>query len=147
MHRYFYARPGRTAGGPITVAELKGLRAQGKIGSGTLICRDGEEKWVALEDVLKVEDPLGAIRAVASSEPGGGVGWLLLTFGQIVSALGCLAAPAYPLIALSEAAPVRERVRDAPDPTLWIVGGAVLGFLYSAAMFVVFTRCKRIPDE
>jgi hypothetical protein len=85
--------------------------------------------------------------AVSRVEEEGGVGWLLLAFGQVVSALGCMASPVYVLVALSRAADVRERVRDAPNPTLWIVVGAILGFLYSAAMFVVFSRCKRVPPE
>jgi hypothetical protein len=113
-----------------------------------------EERIEALERLLQ-----GVLRAVSRNRPAersypasrveeaGGFGWLLLTFGQIVSALGCAVAPIYTMVALSQAAAVRERVRDAPDPTLWIIVGAVLGFLYSAAMFVVFTRCKRVPPE
>jgi hypothetical protein len=115
-----------------------------------------EERIEALERQLQ-----GVLRAVSRNRPAersspaprveepGGFGWLLLTFGQIVSALGCAAAPIYALVALSQAAAVRERVRDTPNSTLtlWIIVGAVLGFLYSAAMFVVFTRCKRVPPE
>jgi len=112
-----------------------------------------EERMDALERQLQgvlrtaswnrsAERPFRAPRA----EESGRVEWLL-TFGQFASALGCVAAPLYALIILSRAAEVRERVPNAPNPALWVVVGAALGFLYSAAMFVVFTRCKRVPPE
>ena len=113
-----------------------------------------EERIEALERQLQ-----GVLRTVGRSrssehsvpvqrvEEEGGVGRLLLTFGQVMSAVGCIATPVYALVALSRAADVRERVRDAPNPTMWIVVGAALVFLYSAAMFVVFGRCKRVPPE
>jgi hypothetical protein len=66
--------------------------------------------------------------------PAGGVGEALLTFGQIVSVLGCIAAPISGIVALSGSA-----------SACVVVVGATLGFLYSAAMFVVFSRVKRVP--
>jgi hypothetical protein len=63
----------------------------------------------------------------------GRVGQALLTFGQVVSVLGCIAAPVSGAVALS-------------GPASWVgVVGAALVFLYSAAMFVVFSRVKRLP--
>lgn len=92
--------------------------------------------------------PPVAPRPVAAERPGPrppAVGDLLLTFGQVASFLACVAIPIYAGGAVSAAAAVRDRVPGAPNPTFWIVSGAVLSFLYSAAMFVVFTRCNQIP--
>lgn len=84
--------------------------------------------------------------------PPADIGWYLLTFGQLVSALGCFGAPVYALLVLGRSSPAAQRAADAarqaaetPNPTAWVLLQALLAFLYSAAMFVVFTRVKRLP--
>lgn len=75
----------------------------------------------------------------------GGPGWLLLTFGQIVSVLVCLATPIYAIISLTHAASVRGGVAQTPDASAWGIMGAILVFGHSAAMAVVFSRVKQLP--
>lgn len=76
----------------------------------------------------------------------GMVGRLFLTFGQAVSVLGCIASPIYALAALTYVPYARERgLTTDTNPWHWVVLGAHLSFLYCAAMFVVFARCKRVP--
>lgn len=72
----------------------------------------------------------------------GAFAWFLLTFGQFMSIVGCAAALIYPLIALPEVAQLRQRYPELPNPSLRIILFCALGFLYSAAMFVVFSTCK-----
>ena len=133
------------AGEPIAVV---GWRLDDRHGAVLFVCRASEVPAPTLDERLVVLERWAAgFRSPRPSEAKSGQ--LLLTFGQVVSAVGCVAAPMYALAALWSwsTSAVRERVREAPDPTLWIVGSAVLGFLYSATMFVVFTRCKRVPAE
>ena len=87
-------------------------------------------------------------RLVATPQvpPVGTVENLFLTFGQIVSALGCAIAPFWAMFTLAVMSTIAVQTRD-PAPTLhpaWVVISAALSFLSSAAMFVVFTRCKRV---
>jgi hypothetical protein len=70
--------------------------------------------------------------------PGGGVERGLLTCGQVVSVLGCLASPFFALFTL---------MTDRSGRGFPVVLGAVVAFLYSAAMFVVFSRVKGLPDR
>jgi hypothetical protein len=67
------------------------------------------------------------------------LGQALLTFGQLISVLGCLTAILWPVTALL-LFPDTPRV----DPIFTVVG-LVGAFLYSAAMLVVFSRIKRLP--
>ena len=76
----------------------------------------------------------------ASPQAGGGAGDFLLGFGQVVSVLGCVSAPLYAVYAL--AAPEQPA-----GARVWAVAGAAAGFMYSAAMFVVFGRVRRLPPE
>ena len=69
-----------------------------------------------------------------SIAPAGGVGEALLTFGQIVSVLGCIAAPISGAVAWS-----------GPAGPCVVTVCVAFAFLYSAAMFVVFSRVKRVP--
>jgi hypothetical protein len=68
--------------------------------------------------------------------------WVCLTVGQVVSVLGCAASALFPFWYI--AVPMQP-----PRTSLdyWVMPGVILGafigFLYSAAMFVVFSRVKR----
>lgn len=77
-------------------------------------------------------------------EPSDWISSVLLSFGQIISILGCMAAMIYPYGYMSYTAVLKKKVPNTPDYTIWIICAAVAGFLYSAAMFVVFSRCKYI---
>jgi hypothetical protein len=71
-----------------------------------------------------------------------GVGDALLTLGQFVSVLGCLGSLYWAVQAvLVLAMPPTPQGTNAA----MVVVGAALAFLYSAAMFEVFTRVKRLP--
>jgi hypothetical protein len=72
----------------------------------------------------------------------GSVGNLFLGFGQLVSALGCVAAPVYAIVGLVVAS---NAPAGAPGSAVWVVAGAMAGFAYSAAMFVVFGRVRGMP--
>jgi hypothetical protein len=74
---------------------------------------------------------------------------LLLTIGEGVSLIGCLASVLYGVASLVAGG----HLWGGPDPIWNLIGlplnliGATVGFLYSAAMFVVFSRVKRLPAE
>lgn len=88
-------------------------------------------------------DPSTAGRESAPRFGWGELGWLLLTFGQVVSVLGCAAAVLYPWVVLWQAAVWFIGVT--PLQAVWVVGGSAVACAYSAAMLVVFTRVKRLP--
>lgn len=69
----------------------------------------------------------------------GGIAGLLLSFGQFVSVLGCIGSSIYLLIVLGTESPLPS------VPKYWFLLAAIGSFLYSAALLVVFTRCKRVP--
>jgi len=46
---YYYSSTGKeTDGGPLTVAEIRQLRKDGKIHDDTLVCREGDSEWRAV---------------------------------------------------------------------------------------------------
>ncbi|HYH64025.1 MAG TPA: hypothetical protein VD866_04935 [Urbifossiella sp.] len=112
-----------------------------------------EERLAALERKLDgLTRTVGRVAAAERSVPESraedpGPGWFLLTFGQVVSAVGAFFAPIYALMVLPREG--REAVRPpaSQEPTLSVMIGAAVACLYCAAMFVVFSRCKRVPPE
>ena len=73
-----------------------------------------------------------------SDDGNGGVEGALLTFGQVVSILTCIATPIFAFLAYFMTAPVS---------CVWILAGTALTVSYSAAMFVVFSRAKQLPPR
>ncbi len=73
-------------------------------------------------------------------------GQFLLTFGQVVSVLGCIGSV---FGCLGAFVPSVLFSRSEPGLLFSILAflGSAAGFFYSAAMFVVFSRVKRLPAE
>src|SRR5262249_34129386 len=78
--------------------------------------------------------------------------WVCLTVGQVVSVLGCIGSVIYPIwhFAIGYAADGRPpgAMQAPPESPGWVVFvvilGACVGFFYSAGMFIVFCRAKRV---
>lgn len=73
-------------------------------------------------------------------------GWFVLTVGQVVSLLVCFATPVRALLAVGRLSTVAAKTEtSASGGSVLLVLDAAVTFLLSAAMFVVFTRVKRLP--
>ena len=62
-----------------------------------------------------------------------------------MSVISCVVTPIYAARELALVAEVRAKMPSAPDPSAGIILVAVLVFLYSDAMAVVFRRVRQLP--
>lgn len=108
-----------------------------------------EQRIAALEEQVQLlvqstnTRPHPSERLIPPPKPAG-IATGLLTFGQVVSVLTCVAALVLPMVAMFLSWRSRE-VSAALAPVFsWAWLSVLVGFFYSAAMYVVFTRCKRM---
>jgi hypothetical protein len=107
-----------------------------------------EQRIAALEEQVRLlvlsNRPHPAERLLHGTASGGGVARGLLTFGQVVSVLTCVASLVLPMVAIFLSWQSREVAAALAPAYSWAWLSVLVGFFYSAAMYVVFTRCKRM---
>ena len=77
-----------------------------------------------------------------------GLAWLLLTVGQVVSVVACIGSLISGLFWLLASIGSTDSGKSPfPDsgPNPWILFLEIVGFVYCAAMYVVFTLVKKLP--
>ena len=129
--------PARTAGETIEVG--RAVLVTGFEPSGLLV------REATPIEVADAEEPPFRGRVLLRERPPQTFGQLLLTFGQVVSVLGCIGSVVGCLGALVSAVQYRMPDVFGLPVLIWTVLGGAAGFFYSAAMFVVFSRVKRLP--
>ena len=158
MARHYYVATSRGSGiiGVLTEQETRHRLSAGTLDPGhfclpTDATGNVSAQWQPLSAAFGHSDPGDsrpadddAPRTVEERPAGlGAVGDFLLTFGQIVSLFLCACALVTPLVAFLEM--VRGEAWVGVPQLVGLVAGAAFAFLFSAALFVVFTRVKRLP--
>jgi hypothetical protein len=154
--------------GPFSLSELRDLVRSGTLARGCEVIEaagrspaqlDRAEGWQAVSVVLFAPKPANAPtpqrpdleatcqRYLSATDlpQDGPISWLVLTTGQVLCVLACLAVPVVTVAQLSATAEVAKAHPSNPalgPLRLWIVTGGVLSFALSLALAFVFSRAK-----
>jgi hypothetical protein len=127
-----------------SVALLRTLREWKQLGRQDILLTWGRTKPIAVEEVSR-QILLAEIACMGVQSPGSNRSRLrpwearLLTFGEMVSILGCFATVVSGVVSLLFAVN-----QGALGLVVWILIGGTIAFLYSVAMAVLFRVVKRL---